>query len=150
MKIIYKQLENLQEIEVEIRYREMDDDVRNVIRHVEQCGQAITGEDCGRVYKIPVVGIYYAESIEKKTFIYTKEAMFRSELRLYQLYGILKSHGFIQVSRSCIVNIDVLESLTTLLNSRLEATLVNGEKIHVSRTYLADIKDAFTSKEEAL
>jgi DNA-binding LytR/AlgR family response regulator len=33
-----------------------------------------------------------------------------------------------------------------MLNSRMEGTLINGEKITISRTYLSAIKEAFTEK----
>ena len=147
MKLIKTHIEGQAEIEVEIRYAEMDSTVANLIRRIEQSESFIYGTDSGRQYKIQVSDIYYAESVDKKTFIYTKAAVFRSELRLYQLYETLKSHDFIQVSKSCLVNMNVIESLCSLLNSRLEATLINGEKINVSRTYLPEIKAAFTVKE---
>ncbi|HWQ74703.1 MAG TPA: LytTR family DNA-binding domain-containing protein, partial [Syntrophomonas sp.] len=54
----------------------------------------------------------------------------------------------VQVSKSCLINMNVLESIRTLFNSRLEATLINGEKVNVSRTYLAAIRDAFVTMEE--
>ena len=148
MKLIRTQQKGLTEIEVEIRYAQMDATVLDLIKHIEKRKYFVHGMDNGRQYKIEISDIYYAESVDKKTFIYTKSAVFRSELRLYQLCEILKGYDFIQVSKSCIINMNILESIRSLINSRLEATLINGEKINVSRTYLIDIKAAFTSKED--
>lgn len=48
--------------------------------------------------------------------------------------------GFVQISKSCILNINVLDFVRPLLNSRMEATLKNGERLNVSRKYLVNIK----------
>ena len=143
MKVIKKQVAGQAEVEVEIRYAEMDAAVIDLMKRIERGDHYIFGTDNGRQYKIHASDIYYAESVDKKTFIYTKEAVFRSELRLYQLIAALREYDFIQVSKSCVINMNVLESIRTIVNSRLEAALINGEKIHVSRTYLAGIKAAF-------
>ena len=84
--------------------------------------------------------VFYIESVDKRTFIYTKEKVYRSEKRLYQLENELKEYDFVKVSRTCLVNINELVHIKTLSNSRLEAELTNGEKIIVSRTYIPEIK----------
>lgn len=147
MKLIKKQINGQDETEVEIRYAQMDAAVSELIERIEQTANFIYGTDNGRQYKIRISDIYYAESVDKKTFIYTKDAVFRSELRLYQLIKMPKADDFVQVSKFCLINMNVLESIRTLFNSRLEVTLINGEKVNVSRTYLAKIKLAFASKE---
>lgn len=148
MKLIKKQQDGLSEIVVELRYTALDATTQNLINHIERFEQHICGMDNSRQYKIQIIDIFYVESVDKKTFIYTKTDVFRSELRLYQLYEMLRGFDFIQISRTCLVNINILESIRTIANSRLEATLINGEKVNVSRTYLTAIKDAFTRMEE--
>ncbi|MDR1619625.1 MAG: LytTR family transcriptional regulator DNA-binding domain-containing protein [Clostridiales bacterium] len=146
MKLIKKQIDGQAETEVEVRYAKMDTEVIKLIERIEQTENFICGTDNGRQYKIRTSDIYYAESVDKKTFIYTKEAVFRSNLRLYQLIEILKADDFVQVSKFCLINMNALESIRTLFNSRLEAILINGEKVNVSRTYLTNVNMAFASK----
>ncbi|WAG63466.1 LytTR family transcriptional regulator DNA-binding domain-containing protein [Clostridium estertheticum] len=43
---------------------------------------------------------------------------------------------FIQINKACIMNINVLDSVNTLFNSRLKATLINGENVIITRTYI--------------
>ncbi len=146
MKLIMTKQAELTDIEVEIRYAELNDDIQNLAHHIERFDNFICGMDNGRQYRTRIREIYYAESVDGKTFIYTKNAVFRSELRLYQLLEKLKGFDFIQVSKACIVNMNMVDSLQNLANSKLQATLVNGEKISVSRTFLSEIKDAFMRK----
>lgn len=148
MKFIKKQLDGLAETEIEIRYAKMDNEVIKLIERIEQTESFIYGTDNGRRYKIRINDIYYAESVDKQTFIYTKKGVFRSELRLYQLIERLKADDFVQVSKFCVINMNVLESIRSLFNSRLEVTLTNGEKVNVSRTYLAKIKMAFAAMKQ--
>ncbi|WP_010681306.1 LytTR family DNA-binding domain-containing protein [Acetivibrio cellulolyticus] len=133
-----------EDIEVEIRYREMNSYVEELVKKIESFNHTIFGDDNGRQYKINVCDIYYIESVDKKTFIYTKEQVFRSELKLYQLFNELADYDFVQINKACILNINVLESLQPLVNSRIEAKLSNGERLNVSRTYIPDIKKALT------
>lgn len=148
VKLIMTHNPKLNETEIEIRYAILDSEVKELAHRIEQYDDFICGMDNGRKYRIPVCDIYYAESVDKKTFLYTRDQVFRSELRLYQLLDKLQKFNFIQVSKFCIVNITVIDSLKNMINSRLEATLINGEKIAVSRTFLSQIKMAFLRKEE--
>jgi DNA-binding LytR/AlgR family response regulator len=148
LKLIKKQIDGQFEVEVEVRYARMDSEVVKLIERIEKTESYIYGTDNGRQQKILTCDIFYVESVDKKTFIYTDGAVFRSELQLYKLIEILNTDDFVQISKSCLLNLDVLESIKTLPNSRLEATLINGEKLNVSRTYLTKIKMAFTSKED--
>ena len=148
LKLIKKQVDGLSEIEVEVRYSELNAEATELIRRIEQGGKYIFGIDNGRQYKIRIGDVYYIESVDKKTFVYTKESVFRSELRLYQLFDKVKTFDFVQVSKSCLINMNTLKSIHTIMNSRLEATLINNERVMVSRTYLANIKEMFTEQEE--
>jgi DNA-binding LytR/AlgR family response regulator len=149
MKLTLEQRNEEVEIEVIIRYHLMNNDVKKLIQKVESFNHTVVGEDNGRQYKINIYDIYYIESVDKKTFLYTKDQVFRSEHKLYYFVQILSEYNFVQVSKSCILNLEVLKCIKNLLNSKMEATLINDEKITVSRTYLAGIKKAL-SKEENL
>lgn len=78
--------------------------------------------------------------MDKKTFVYGKTEIYRSEQRLYQLEEELEEEGFVRVSKFCIVNLNMLESICSLRNSRMEATLKNGERVNVTRKYLTEIR----------
>ena len=91
---------------------------------------------------INILDIFYIESVDKKTFIYLENAVYHTDFRLYQLKDKLQTYGFVQISKSCILNINELESIRPLFNSRMEATLKNGEKVNINRNYLNGVKKA--------
>ncbi|MDE6406050.1 MAG: LytTR family transcriptional regulator DNA-binding domain-containing protein, partial [Lachnospiraceae bacterium] len=76
-----------------------------------------------------------------------EKEVYHIDLRLYQLKERLQSAGFVQISKSCLLNINALESIRPLFNSRMEATLKNGEKVCVNRKYLQEVKKALRGEE---
>lgn len=97
---------------------------------------------------INILDIYYIESVDKKTFVYLENTVYRTDFRLYQLKDKLRAYGFVQISKSCILNINTLESIRPLFNSRMEATLKNGEKVNINRNYLNGVKKALGGDKE--
>ena len=146
MKIIMKQTQNILESEVEIRYLEVDDEITALIRYVENKNTSLIGEDDGKKHRIKQASIHYIESVDKKVFIYTEGRVYRSPLRLYQVAKQLNPDAFVQVNKCCVLNIDMLDSIQTLKNSQLEATLLSGEKILVSRTFTPALKKTLDIK----
>ncbi|MEM1484877.1 LytTR family DNA-binding domain-containing protein [Oscillospiraceae bacterium PP1C4] len=140
MRIKLIEDKTLEELTVSIQYSQITNEVRQIEKLLKSLGKVLTGSDNGRTYQIPVSDIFYIESVDRKTFIYTKDKVFRSELKLYDLQDELLSSEFVRISKSTILNINVLESISTLINSKLETVLSNGEKLWVSRTYIPDIK----------
>lgn len=139
MKLILKENPDI-ELTVTVEYPEENAQVSRIIQKLQAEEAFLIGSENGRSYKVRMPEIFYVESVDKRIFVYTKEAVFRSEKRLCQLEKELAKYDFVKVSRSCLVNLNELVHIKALSNSRLEAELTNGEKIIVSRTYIPAIK----------
>ncbi len=140
MKIKMVQNPELKDINVEITYPEMNNIVENLKQRIYSCNQFIIGEDNGRTYKINIYDIFYIESVDRKTFIYTKKDVFCSKNKLYMFKDELPENDFVQISKSCILNINILKCVKALINSKMEAILINGEKLVISRSYISHVK----------
>ena len=146
MELLLK--ENAQkELTVTIEYPRYDGRVSRIVNAVKAEESCLSGEEDGRHYKIAVAEIFYIESIEKRTFIYTRNNIYKVTKRLLQLEKELERYSFIRVSKNCLLNVNALECVKTLANSRVEAELVNGEKIIISRTYIPEIRKAVFKEE---
>lgn len=139
MKLILKENPD-QELTVTVEYPKKSSQVTRIIQRIRAEEKYLVGNENGRYYKVMVPEILYVESVDKRSFVYTKEMVYKSEKRLYQLEEDLREYDFVKASRTCLVNMNELECIKALANSRLEAVLTNGEKIIVSRTYLPEIK----------
>ena len=137
IKLIEDKQSNLS---VHIIYPVMDDRVNQLIHIIKGFDNRIVAMDDNKNILLCGEDIFYIESVERKTFLYTHNAVYRSPKKLYQFFGELADNGFVQVSKSCLLNLNKLDSVKVLLNSRLEATLVNGEKVIISRRYIPAIK----------
>lgn len=148
MKIKAEQDLFCNEIEVIIKYPQKGEQVNRIINFLQSFDIQIKCVANHAERMINILDIYYIESVDKKTFVYLENAVYRTDFRLYQLKNKLQTYGFVQVSKSCILNINVLDSIRPLFNSRMEATLKNGEKVYINRNYLNGVKKALKGDEE--
>lgn len=148
MKIKIEQDLSCNEMEITIKYCQKDKQVNRIIDFLQSFDVQIRCDLDNTERMVNVLDIYYIESVDKKTFVYLEETVYHTEFRLYQLKDKLHKYGFVQISKSCILNINALESIKPLFNSRMEATLKNGEKVYINRNYLNDVKKALKKDEE--
>lgn len=141
MRLIMCERKDLEEPEVTIAYHEMTESVKMVTNYVRYVDQTILCKKDNEEYSILINNIFYLESVDKKVFVYCEKEVFRSNYKLYELEEMLSQAGFVRVSKSVLLNIEKLIGMKTLVNSKLEARLSNGESVCVSRKYLKDIKE---------
>ena len=132
--------------EVIIVYPKMDETIKNLIKKIKSFGVTLPVKKGEEQFLLHIEDIYYIETVERKTFVYTKECIYRTAKKYSELCEELQKYDFVPVSRFCFLNINMLESIKTIHNSRLEGCLKNGEKINISRTYMRGIRKIFERK----
>jgi len=142
MRLILNERPEMEKPEVTIAYSEMTASVKRVADFVRSVEQTILCKKDEEECSVPVGDIFYIESVDKKTFVYCEKEVYMCSLRLYEIEKMVEKAGFVRVSKSTILNIERLKGVKTLVNSRLEAILSNGERVCVTRKYLKDIREA--------
>ena len=84
--------------------------------------------------------IYYIETVDDKTFAYTRDEVVKLDGSLSRLLEDLDDIRFFRCSKSVIINIDKVERLKALASNRIDATMKNGEHIMISRTYASEFR----------
>ncbi len=148
MKIKTEEDLSCKEPEVIIRYSQKDKQINRIIDFLQSFDMQIKCAGDNAEQMINILDIYYIESVDKKTFVYLENAVYRTDFRLYQLKNKLQTYGFVQISKSCVLNINALDSIRPLFNSRMEATLKKGEKVNINRNYLNGVKNALGGDKE--
>ena len=124
----------------EIRYHWITDEIQEIITFVKsRQGQLGAARD-GKRFEVPVVDLFYAESMDARLFLYTAADSYEIRMKLYELEDLLKDRNFLRISKSMIVNLMKITSVRPALNGRFSAVLKNGEEIIISRKYVPALK----------
>ncbi|WP_109708349.1 LytTR family DNA-binding domain-containing protein [Faecalicatena contorta] len=140
MKIIIDEVKETQEEYILFHIREMDMKVSNAIHYLENMDTFLVGKADEKFYKVKFKDLYYIETVDKKTFLYTNENVLESSEKLYQLEKKLQFADFVRVSKSMILNIDMIELVYPTISGRFEAKLLNQEVVAISRSYVPGLK----------
>lgn len=142
MRIVIEKSDSVGETEIIVRCRNVDQKLAEVIANLSLADEStIAGEDGGETFFIHLNEIYYFESVEGRMFFYTKDKSYECATRLYLLEERLENTMFTRISKTTIANLRKFRSIQAGDNSRLVASLMNGEKVIVSRQYVKDIKN---------
>ncbi len=139
MQVIFEKVEDKDLEQAHIKAVQRTDEIQNAIDLLEGNSGSISVSGDGKVYICRYNAIYYIESVDKKTFVYTKEGCFETKYRLYELEGMLGGL-FMRCSKAMILNLKKIKSVRSDMSGRLNATLLNGEIVVISRGYVKDIK----------
>ncbi len=140
MKITINIDDNLQETEIAVSCKELTPDIERIIATLRMINQQLLVEKDDENILLDVAKIAYIETVERKTFVYTEQAVYESKLKLYEMEERLCQSGFFRISKSCLVHLKFIRSIKNDVERKLRLTLKNGEQIVVSRQYADDIK----------
>ena len=125
-----------------IRCRAVTEEVREIESFVRSRQGRLTGTLDSRKYEISLPELYYIESVDGKTFLYTREQVYETPQRLYELEELLRPKHFVRISKSTLLNLMKLRALRPALNGRMSAVLSSGEELIISRSYVKELKSA--------
>lgn len=127
---------------VEIHCHKISDEVKEIVAFVKSRQGQLTGTIDDRQFEIPVSDIFYIESVDNKSFLYTREKVYETKHKIYELEEILMEKRFIRISKSTLLNLMKISSIKPALNGRFTAVLFSGEETIISRKYVPEFKKA--------
>ena len=128
--------------QVLIRCHAVTEEVREIAAFVKSRQGSLTGIKDSRQYEIAVSDIYYFESVDGKTFLYTKDQVYETSYRIYELESMLRPKNFLRISKSMLLNLMKIRSIQPALNGRFAAVLQSGEEVIITRSYVKGLKAA--------
>lgn len=141
MKINIEQSDAYGEVEITIKCSAIDESLENLIASIRLYNAAISGKREGRTYFLKPEDVFYFDTADEKVFIYTADSVYETNLKLYEIEERFAGGGMIRVNKATILNLIKIDSVSPLLNGRIEAMLQNGEKIIISRQYVPAFKN---------
>ena len=140
MKIEIDIDEKYSDTEVVIRAHKLDSDVERLVAMMRMVNMQIGVRKNDETYLLDVEKILYIEAVDRKTFVYTSDETYESDLKLYEIEQELLERDFFRISKQSIVNIRMIKSLKSDINRKIRITLKNDEQIIVSRLYSDELR----------
>lgn len=141
MKLIIDQSSENEEVEIIVKCGLIDARLEQLISQIRLYSFSVTAKKEGRRYQLPLNDVCYFESVDNKTFVYTKDDVVECDLKLYELEEQVTRTNFVRISKACILNLMMLKSVRALLNGKMEALLENGERVVINRHYVEALKE---------
>ena len=140
MRVEIRQISPSEEENAVISVTAMTDSIRSAVDLLENQCRTIPVVSEGKTMMCRTDQIYYIESVDKRSFVYTKAGCYETKHRLYELEELLDTR-FLRCAKAMIINIRKIRSVKSELNGRMRAELLNGEQIIISRGYVKELKE---------
>ena len=131
-----------QEKEIVIRANKKDEEVAEILRNLQEIDTKlhnINGYLDNTVYSLSTQDILFFETNDRNVYAHTKDNAFLIHYRLYELEENLPDN-FLRVSKSSILNVDEVKSLTQSVMGNLIQFRDSYKQIYVSRRFLKKLK----------
>lgn len=139
MQVILEKVNSREEEQAVIKAVEITDEISGAVELLEGDSKGFAVSREGKTYIIKASAVYYIESVDKKTFVYTKQGCYDCKYRLYELEVMLGGY-FMRCSKSMIINLKKIRTVKSQISGRMDATLLNDEVIVISRGYVKEVK----------
>lgn len=140
MRVSIRQIDDKLAEQVIIECVDMNPQVHAIQSYVTSLGTTLSGIYENRIYGFSLFDVHYFEAVEERVFAYTPTKVYELKTRLYELEHAYAEKGFVRVSKSLLMNLMALDSLSPALNGRFTAHMKNKEKLIISRQYVPEIK----------
>ena len=140
MKVTIENIPVGSEPEIIIRCNEPDDSLLKLIYSLTSTSKKLIGFIDLQTHIINPKDVFYFEAVDNKVFIYCQEKVYESRLKLYEIEIDYENWDFFRATKSTILNIGKIKSVSPILYGRFEALLQNGERVFISRQYVPVLK----------
>lgn len=141
MKITIEDRPDGGEDEIIIRCKHVDEHLLKLVYALKAGQEKLTATKGTDIVQVMPKEIFYFEAVDNKVFLYLEKDVYETRLKLYELEERFRGTDFVRVSKSVILNLSKVKTLSPAFNGRFEATMKNNEKLIVSRAYVPVLKE---------
>lgn len=139
----------MEETEVTIRCRELNDSIvtlQNYIQEQKGTGQCLPLYRGETEYYVEIKDIYFFETEGRRVFAHTSKMHYEAGYKLYELEELLP-HRFMRISKPTIVNLDYIYSITRNLTASSVVEFMGSNKtVLVSRGYYRALVEELSAR----
>jgi len=142
VKIVIKQPAEEAGDKVTIEVKQMTSKILRAIEILNQSDD-LTVYLGNKVFLLPTSNVLYIETVDSKTYVYTKDEVYLNRLKLSEIEKLLDKGDFFRVSKQMLINLQKVENISPAGEGRFKAELFNGEAIVVSRQFVPKLKEIY-------
>ncbi len=140
MKIIIEDCNPGEEDQIIVRCKELDENMLKLLSELKLGQKKLAGIKDGNITMVDPSSVYYFEGVDNKVFMYCKQNVYETKLKLYEIEEEYNNSNYLRASKSVILNVAKIKSISPAYSGRFEALLFNGEKVVISRQYVPELK----------
>ncbi|MDE6312719.1 MAG: LytTR family transcriptional regulator DNA-binding domain-containing protein [Lachnospiraceae bacterium] len=149
MKVCIKKIARKEDERVIIECVEITPQIKDIRSYITAKGVELSGRvDSQHMQRFCLEDVHYFEAVDEKVFAYTDEQIYEIKMRLYETEAAYGGYHFVRCSKSVVLNLMKLESISPALNGRFFAHMKNGEKLMISRQYAGALKKIVMGESE--
>lgn len=134
--------------EVIVRYRELNEEIEEIIRRIKQHSDRIYAACDGQAVILRPDDILYLESVDERVWAYTAKVTASVPLTLAAAERMYADCGFFRCSKSMVINIFHIEYLRSIPGGRVDVTMDNGEHVVISRRYVKALRSVLKGESQ--
>ena len=140
MKVTVEQIDWEREEELNVRCHDPGAPWVESIQAAASGQRTVCGWREDELHRLKLSEVFYFEVVDERAFVYTRTEVFEAKEKLYEFERLCAGSALFRCSKSMILNVDRIDNVQPSLSGRFEAVLSNGEKVVVSRRYVAELK----------
>ena len=130
-----------EEEEIIMKCNQMDDKLMQLVNQFKRGSDKLNVYRDGDIHLIEPQEIYYFETFDQRVYAYCASEVYEIRSRIYELEEALAAKDFFRASKSVLLNLNVIKSLSPAFGGRFEAVLKNDEHVIISRQYVSILKE---------
>ncbi len=119
LRINIEKSKDINELEITIKCQTVNEEIERLISVIQLHNHTIAGKADGKTYFLKLEGILYFDTADDKVFIYTKDGIYETGLRLYEIEEKFEDTSVIRVSKSTVLNLMKVDQVTPMLSGRI-------------------------------
>ena len=140
MKLTVEQISPAEQEEILVRCHDTEQPWVKAVQGAAAGQITVSGVANGKTYRLKLSELYYFEVVDGTSFLYGQKDVFSCKLKLYEFEALCSGTMLFRCSKSMVLNAEKIDYILPSFSGRFEAVLENGEKVIVSRQYVADLK----------
>ena len=140
MKVTVEQIDRQWEEELIVRCHDTGAPWVECVREAASGQRTVCGWREDTLRRLKLSEVLYFEVVDDRSFVYTQTEVFEAKEKLYEFERLCAGSALFRCSKSMILNAEKIDYVRPSLSGRFEAVLSSGEKVVISRKYVADLK----------